>query len=319
MGSNMHESLLKKHKDTLTYYVPETELEGDHWLEIGLYAWEINTTPLGTPVPDNPTEAEREQLLEHADGIGLRFQTHSQRYTAPDSLIKTRITNLFDVYSTGFGRNEGLRYRIENGDVNEIRQTARELSLATLAYWWWLEHDSEYDPFVKDVRGENDQPRISHVENDGTVITTDNERIDTPYSLSGIELLGADEYITPVEQCEQRLKAFLKDISEEFDYQTLDHAYDTAYEVIGELEPSIEKTKERHKEDELQDAIRKLTNVSGIGNQTKWDLMTRFDTIEELRTAIKTRDGEIMSITQITDERIGEMITVLQNNGYWEE
>lgn len=317
MGSDMHESLLKHDEDTITYCVPETEMEGDQWIEIGLFSWKLETVPLGTPIPDNPTESEKEAILNKSDGIGLRFNAHSQDYSEPRSLIKRRITDVFDIRSSGFARGQGLRYRIKDGSPNEIRQIARELVLATFAYWWWLDNESAYDPHVQDVRWENDQPDISHVTNDGVVVTADENRIQTPYTLSDIELMLADEYETPVETCEKRLKTYLQDMADEFDYATLKQAHDKAYEVIDEMQPEIEKTDARKQEDELRRAVSELGDISGIGRRTKRDLTSKFDSVKELQTAVETSDEELMNITQITPERRDEFITVLKDTGYW--
>lgn len=319
MSSELYDSLLKNHEDTVTYFVPETERDGDQLLEIGLFSWKMDTVPLGTPVPENPSEREVEALLEHSDGIGLRVNPQSQRYKQPRSLIKNRVSNVFGLYSSGYRRGEGLQFRIEDGSSGEIRQVARELVLATFAYWWWLDTESEYDPYVKDVRHSNDQPEISHVSNDGVVVTNNGARFESPYSLSDIELLSADEYEPPTTTCEKQLRGFIQELCDEFEYSTVKQAYNNAFDEVKQQRPDVELTEARQKENELYDVVSEMTRISGIGKETRIDLTNRFNTVAELQEAIKTRDKELMTITQITPERVETMITVMQENECWEE
>lgn len=318
MSAELYDSLLKSHEDTVTYYVPETEREGDQLIELGLFSWKMDTVPLGKPVPENPSEEEVEALLEHSDGIGLRFNAQSQRYKEPRSLIKDTVSDVFDLYSRGFKRGKGLQFRIENGSPGEIRQVGRELVLATFAYWWWLDAESAYDPHVKDVRFSNDQPGISHVNNDGVVVTSDGERFQSPYSLSDIELLSADEYEPPVAACQDRIEAFIEDISEEFEYSTVKEAYNNAFDVVEDKRPEVTLTDARKKENELYSMASEFTSISGIGRETRYDLIGRFSSVSELRDAVKTSDEALMSITQITPERVEEMIGVMKENNCWE-
>lgn len=319
MSAELYDSLLKSHEDTVTYYVPEIEREGDQLVELGLFSWKMDTVPLGKPVPENPSEKEVEALLEHSDGIGLRFNPQSQRYKEPRSLIKNTLSDVFDLYSHGFKRGKGLQFRIEDGSPSEIRQVGRELVLATFAYWWWLDTESTYDPHVKDVRFSNDQPEISHVNNDGVVVTSDGERFQSPYSLSDIELLSADEYEPPVTACQNRIEAFIEDISEEFEYSTVKEAYNNAYDAVKQQRPEVELTEARKKENELYELVSDITSISGIGRGTRHDLTGRFSSVSELREAVKNRDELLMSITQITPERVEKIIDVMKQNECWEE
>ena len=317
MGTELYESLLKSHEDTITYCVPEIEMEGDQWVEIGLFPWQIDSVPIGRPVPDDPSEEEVNELLEHAEGIGLRLQGNSQAFKPPRDLITERVTDSFDVYSRGSSQTEGLRYRIEDGTPYGVRQLGRELVLATFAYWWWLANSSDYNPHTVDVRWSNTQPEIARVTNEGVVVTKDGDRVETPYSLDDVELLLSHEYEKPREACEKRLRAFIEELGEEYAYNTVKTAYANAGGVLDEMAPDIEKTDARKQEDELRYVTSELKEVRGIGRRTQMDMVNKFADVDELCDAIRERDERFMSLTQVTSERRTEMIDVLEEMGVW--
>jgi len=302
-------SLLKKHGDVVQYRIPHPSENTSAWVEIGLFPWKLEGEK---PVPSaDPTSNSFDTVIERAEGVGLRVRYYTPQFHSRPPGIRHIVTDLFDTFSNGM--DNGHIFRIQNATASEFRQTGKFLALYAFAYWWWIEQHSDYPLKMEGTREEMEMPTIESVLEDGTVIDSDGNSFESPYSIAHIELLAPEEWESPYERAKREIEEAVDGL-DHVQPHTIRQALRNVEDTI--TSPTLEKTEAKKDRERLKSVLR---DIDGVGRRLCQRLLREFDSVEELCSDIETGKPRLSSLNNIGDTRQDEIVEAVQTTEEWDE
>ncbi|WP_123619597.1 hypothetical protein [Halorubrum sp. CSM-61] len=300
-------SLLETHEDVVSYRVPDPTGETPAWVRIGLFPWELEGAHAGEEIADELVDNDLETTVKRADGVGLRAGFHgpTSRHPSPRGYTD-RVKKMLDVFSHG-----SEKFRIQNADAAELRQTGRWIALFGFAFWHWLKCHTDYPIGMRGTRKEMRIPKPETVLEDGTLIGPDGASYETPYTLGDIELLSPDEWETPYEQAVEQIQSTVDTLHGEIPKMVITAALRDIED--GVLDP-VEETELKKEHDRIESALR---NADGIGVSIRSSITSQFDTVSDLCDDLRDGGERLRSIRGIGDSTEEAVIDALVESGAW--